>query len=102
MPRRSRLVWILPAVVLVVLAGWFWSKRGSESAAANEGTRIKSTLHLETFVLNLADPNQKSYLRVGIDLGLRKEAGKNENAPSMAQVRDTILSVLGLAEVKSC
>jgi flagellar basal body-associated protein FliL len=98
--RRSRLVWIVPAVAVLALAGWFWSKRGTESAAANEGTRIKSTLHLETFVLNLADPNQKSYLRVGIDLGLRKEAGKSENAPSMAQVRDTILSVLGLAEVK--
>ena len=98
--RRSRLVWIVPAVLVIALAGWFWSKRGTEPAAANEGTRIKSTLHLETFVLNLADPNQKSYLRVGIDLGLRKEAGKSENAPSMAQVRDTILSVLGLAEVK--
>jgi chemotaxis protein MotB len=99
--RRRSLVWILPAVVLIALAGWFWSKRGSESAAAaNETKRVKSTLHLETFVLNLADPGQKSYLRVGIDLGLSKETGRTENAPSMAQVRDTILSVLGLAEVK--
>ena len=98
--RRRSLVWIVPAVVVLALVGWFWSKRGSDLAgAANDAGRIKSTLHLETFVLNLADRDQKSYLRVGIDLGLRKEAGKSESAPSVAQVRDTILSVLGLAEV---
>jgi flagellar basal body-associated protein FliL len=86
---------------LVAAAGWLWDKRGSEpTAAADDGTRIKSTLHLETFVLNLADADQKSYLRVGIDLGVNKEVGKSENAPSVAQVRDTILRVLGLAKVE--
>jgi flagellar basal body-associated protein FliL len=101
MTRRSRPGWILMAVVLVALAGWFWSKRGSEIAAAdNEGGRIKSTLHRETFVLNLADPDQKSYLRVGIDLGLNREAGKGENALPVAPVRDTILGVIGLAKVE--
>jgi flagellar basal body-associated protein FliL len=90
--RRRSLVWIAPVVLVLALAGWFWSKRGTEPAAANEETKIKATL-------NLADRDQKSYLRVGIDLGLRKEAGKSESAPSVAQVRDTILSVLGLAEV---
>jgi chemotaxis protein MotB len=98
---RSRLGSIVAAVVLVALAGWFWSKRESEpTAAANEGKRVKSTLHLETFVLNLADPGQRSYLRVGIDLGLSKETGRIENAPSVAQVRDTILSVIGTAKVE--
>ncbi len=99
--RRSRLGWILPLVVLVAVAGWFWTKRGSEPAVgADESKRIKSTLHLETFVLNLADPGQKSYLRVGIDLGLSKETGRTENAPSVAQVRDSILSVIGTAKVE--
>jgi chemotaxis protein MotB len=98
--RRRRLGWILTVVVLVALAGWLWSKRGSEPAAgASEVVRIKSTLHLETFVLNLADPGQRSYLRVGIDLGLSK-TGKIEDAPSVAQVRDTILSVIGTAKVE--
>jgi len=99
-PRR-RLGWILPAVVLVAVAGWFWSKRGTEAAAGGtENKRVKSTLHLETFVLNLADPGQRSYLRVGIDLGLHNEAGKTEAAEGIAQVRDTILGVLGLARVE--
>ena len=61
--------------------------------------QVRSTLHLETFVLNLADPGQRSYLRVGIDLGLGRELGKGENAPPVAQVRDTILGVLAEAQV---
>ncbi len=58
-----------------------------------------STLHLETFVLNLADPDQKSYLRVGIDLGLNREMKHGEEAP-VARVRDTIIGVLALARVE--
>lgn len=62
---------------------------------------VKSTLHLETFVLNLAGSDQRSYLRVGIDLGLGRELGKGETAPPVAQVRDTILSVLAQARVEN-
>jgi flagellar basal body-associated protein FliL len=87
---------ILPLLVVAVIAGaWLWGKRGSEPAAA--GSSVKSTLHLETFVLNLVDPGERSYLRVGIDLGLGRELGKgkNDDAPPVAELRDTILSVLG-------
>ena len=99
--RHSRLVRILPVVALAVAAGWLWIQRGTEAAAdGNQNKRVKSTFHLETFVLNLADPGQRSYLRVGIDLGLNKEAGKAETSAAVAQVRDTILGVLGLAKVE--
>ncbi len=37
-------------------------------------------------------------MRVGIDLGLGREIGKDESAP-VAEVRDTILSVLSEARV---
>ncbi|MFZ0815881.1 MAG: flagellar basal body-associated FliL family protein [Candidatus Sulfotelmatobacter sp.] len=83
------------AVVLAVLGGWFWSTHRAEPGAA---APVRSTLHLETFVLNLADPGQRSYLRVGIDLGLGREIGKDESAP-VAEVRDTILGVLSEARV---
>jgi flagellar basal body-associated protein FliL len=53
---------------------------------------------LETFVLNLADQEQRSYLRVGIDLGLSEELKRGEQAP-VAQVRDTILGVLAEGKV---
>lgn len=60
---------------------------------------MKGTLHLETFVLNLADPGQRSYLRVGIDLGLGGEVGKGEDAPAVGPVRDTIVGVLAESRV---
>ena len=63
--------------------------------AGNDETA--STLHLDTFVLNLSDPGQRSYLRVGIDLGLNHVLGKAQ-APPLAPVRDTIISVLGQAK----
>jgi flagellar basal body-associated protein FliL len=85
------------AVVLAVLGGWFWSSRRAEPAPG-AAAQVRSTLHLETFVLNLADPAQRSYLRVGIDLGLGREIGKNESAP-VAEVRDTILGVLSETRV---
>lgn len=97
--RSRRAAFILPALALAVLGGWFWSRRGNEPAVSpQDGSHLVSTLHLETFVLNLADPTQKSYLRVGIDLGLNRELKHGEDPPA-ARVRDTIIGVLALAKV---
>jgi len=94
---------VLSALVVVVLAVgvWFWNThRGAESAvSAPAGSGVKGSLHLETFVLNLADSGQRSYLRVGIDLGLGREMGRGENAPPVGEVRDTILGVLAQSRV---
>lgn len=95
--RRRGLVIVIPIVILAGVGVWFWASRGTGSSP-DEATLVRSTLHLETFVLNLADANQRSYLRVGIDLGLNQEAKRGEAAP-LAQVRDTILSVLAEAKV---
>ena len=89
------------AAVLVLgsLGVWWWTARAAESpVAAGSDTGVKATLHLESFVLNLADADQRSYLRVGIDLGLGREMGKDSTLP-VALVRDTILSVLAQARV---
>ena len=88
-------------VLVVILGGlvfWYWSSHGESSASANASTRVQSTLHLETFVLNLADKDQRSYLRVGIDLGLNREPKRDEPVP-VAKVRDTILGALAEAKV---
>jgi len=98
--KGRRLALILPVIVLIVIGSWYWATRGSEPAAQASGEpHIKSTLHLETFVLNLADTNQRSYLRVGIDLGLNLEPKRGEEPAPVAAVRDTILSVLADAKV---
>jgi flagellar basal body-associated protein FliL len=89
-------------IILVVILGgivfWYWSSRSESSASANPSTRVQSALHLETFVLNLADKDQRSYLRVGIDLGLNREPKRDEPVP-VAKVRDTILGALAEAKV---
>jgi flagellar protein FliL len=95
--RRSGLALIIFVAVLAAVGAWFWTERGKESATAEAGQNsVKSTLHLESFVLNLADSDQRAYLRVGIDLGLNREAKRGEEAP-VARVRDAILGVLAEA-----
>ena len=88
------IAWAVAALVLVALAALFWNARHTDAGASSvpEG-EAKGTLHLETFVLNLADPAQRSYLRAGIDLGLGREIAHGEDPP-VARVRDTILGVL--------
>jgi flagellar basal body-associated protein FliL len=98
-PWRA-LALIVPVVILAAMGGWLWENRGRDSSVPVNGeTRIRSTVHLETFVLNLADINQRSYLRVGIDLGLNRELKRGEEPPPVAEVRDTILGVLAEAKV---
>lgn len=89
---------LLLAVVLALAVTGYWSTHRTGSAGSINGDgEIKGTLHLETFVLNLADPGQRSYLRVGIDLGLNRQLGRGENIP-VGPARDTILAVLGQSE----
>ena len=98
-PRRRRLAWFLPLLVLAGVGIWFWMNRSDDPAQANDTSTVRSTLHLETFVLNLADADQRSYLRIGIDLGLNQDAKKVEQVGSVAEVRDTILTILSQAKV---
>jgi flagellar FliL protein len=93
----------LIALLLLLLAGgtvWGCRRLGAEDgkASSEASSRIKSVLHLETFVINLDDPGQRSYLRIGIDLGLSKAPKAKEGADGLpiARLRDTILSVLSV------
>jgi len=61
--------------------------------------QVKSVMHLEAFVVNLADPEENRFLRVGIDLGLEnplsaKEGKGGEGEVPTARIRDCILAVL--------
>lgn len=93
----------LLAVALLALAGGafrFFSRRHSAQASveAKDNDSVKSVLHLESFVVNLADPDQTAFLRIGIDLGLAQsgsaEKPPDKNSPVLPKVRDAILSVL--------
>jgi flagellar basal body-associated protein FliL len=101
-PPSSRRAFVFSALVIALLAlgTWLWSSsRQWPEASAGAVRPVRGSLHLETFVLNLADPEQRSYLRVGIDLGLDREIGKGGNAPPIGEVRDTILGVLAESRV---
>jgi flagellar basal body-associated protein FliL len=66
------------------------------SKVADPPSRVRAVLHLETFTVDLSSPDQKAYLRIGIDLGLGhdlKASPENGGTPT-ALVRDTILGVL--------
>lgn len=92
----SSLLKVLALVAGVAVVGgvvWFRVDHGTDGAQAHAAGNVKSTLHLESFVLNLSDPDQRSYLRVGIDLGLNRELKREEIVP-IAEVRDTILGIL--------
>jgi flagellar basal body-associated protein FliL len=79
---------------------WFWTNHSGEAAQAGGENPVRSTLHLDSFVLNAADTEQRAYLRVGIDLGVNQDAKRAAEAAPVAQVRDTILGVLGEAKVE--
>lgn len=88
------------AVLLFAGVGfWVVMGRGSDAPAkAKDVSPVHATFHLETFVLNMNGGEQRAYLRVGIDLGLNQEAKHAEETVSIAEVRDTILGVLGEAK----
>ena len=85
--------------VLLGIGGWIATSYKAREVDAESSQQVKSSLHLEPFVLNLADREQRSYLRVGIDLGLGREIGRGENAPPVGQIRDAILGVLAQSRV---
>ena len=76
---------------------WLYANRSSESAQASGGNATHSTLHLDTFVLNLADAD-RAYLRVGIDLAINQDSKHAAEAAPVSQVRDAILDVLSQAK----
>jgi flagellar basal body-associated protein FliL len=98
--NRGWIASIIFVVVLLALGAWFWSTQRTGLSISTSGSSVKGSLHLETFVLNLADAEQRSYLRVGIDLGLGRELGRGDNASPVGEVRDTILGVLAQCRVE--
>jgi len=105
------MLFVVIGLVVLALAGgggFFFLRRakaappsteeGGEKAAPAPA-EIKTVLHLETFTVNMDDPDQKTYLRIGIDLGLASVAKGEGKAPSpTALVRDTILTILMAAK----
>jgi flagellar FliL protein len=97
---RNGLAVGLVAFVLLAVASWFlFSKTRAESQRPSTAVpAVRDVLHLEGFVVNLADPPGDSFLRIGMDLGLGRplkgHGEKDAGVAPTAQVRDVILRVL--------
>ena len=95
-----RLIGIGSVLVIAIGGAWFFLHQRTVAAQqkAESEPKIKAVLHLEEFIVNLADAERNRYLRVGIELGLDhaggKEKPKDSEASTNALIRDTILSVL--------
>jgi flagellar FliL protein len=97
---RHAVLWLLGLTVLTMMGslGCKKSSQASNSPGKDSHTpQVKGVLHLEPFVVNLADPEENRFLRVGVDLGLDNpvagKEGKGSEVPT-ARIRDCVLAVL--------
>lgn len=98
---RRRLAFPRPALALALalLAPAAGCSRLHAHAGSTWGTPqpapVKAVLTLKPFLVNLADPGGTSFLRTSVALGLSAPAAANtEGTPLVAEVRDTIITVL--------
>jgi len=98
---KWRTVTLSAALVIAFgTAGTYFLFHRSASGAekkAKPAPKAQSLMHLDPFVVNLADAEGDRFLRVGIDLGLdrgEKKEREDQAAMSLARTRDTILSIL--------
>jgi len=106
--KKSNLIFLILGIVLLaggLGAGWFlFAHNKTTQAAATEKPEKKEpefTLHLDSFTVNLNDPDESHFLRCTIDLSLAhepkgaggKEGEANAGVP-IPRIRDTVLSVL--------
>lgn len=102
--KRKSPFLIVALTLLVGLGGGaaamaFFHPAPSKSQESDAAGSVKAVLHLETFTVDMSSPEQKVYLRVGIDLGLGHDLkGQDDGGTPTALVRDTILGVLMAAK----
>jgi flagellar FliL protein len=104
----KRMILIGAVMVLLVAGGgafWFFpSLRGMGKASANAKAeqvpkstveKVKATLALEPFLVNLADADESRFVKSTFQLGLAEELGeKSKDTVAVAAMRDSIITLL--------
>jgi flagellar FliL protein len=110
--KKSNLLLILIVGAVTLLGGagatYFFLARGKSASASTAPAKVEkkapeATVHLESFTVNLNDPDESHFLRVTMDLSVEhapkgdaKEGG--DDSFPMAKTRDTVISVLTAAK----
>ncbi len=99
----GRAVLMLLGLAVLTVVGSLGCKKSSPASNGPgkdaQAPKVKAVMHLEPFVVNLADSEENRFLRIGIDLGLEsplsaKEGKGGEGEVPTARIRDCILAVL--------
>jgi len=113
-PRAGKIWVLLVAVLILVVAGditlravTYFRTTGSRGSAAGRATtadaagekskklEVKSTLSLDTFLVNLADKEDVRFVKAQFQLGMTEENEElAKNPVVLAATRDTIISLL--------
>jgi flagellar FliL protein len=100
-PAKGKTFQVLTVVLLIAGCGigyWMYGSNKNTASSVNaDSAKSMAIVHLEPFVVNLADENEKDYLRVGMDLGVEavaKEHKTETRDDSIPVMRDAIISVL--------
>lgn len=84
------------ATSLLVGGSLFFYLRNSRRHSPPESRKVNTVVHLDSFVVNLADEGQHTYLRLSLDLGL-EESGTEKSSEAtvpISPLRDSLLEVL--------
>ena len=115
MSKKGLIILVVCFVVIVlgVGAGLYilWDKVSDVSPETLESTEkmaekkdvkamVKALLSMETFVVNLADPGGKRYLRVTMALEIDDQDCVTETKENVPQIRDKVLLILPAKEFK--
>ena len=109
MSKKGLMILVICFVIIALAVGAglyvLWGKVSGVTPETLEGTeevaekkeakaKIKSLLSMETFVVNLADPGGKRYLRVTIALEIDDQDFVEEVKKNVPKMRDKVLLIL--------
>lgn len=86
----------MAALLLAAMYSFLGCQHG-KAATSEDKTGALATIHLEAFVVNLADNDGRSYLRIGIDLGVESETPREkteQRSETVPVMRDSVISML--------
>ena len=108
--KGGKLKWIIIAVALIALGvgGYFGytmflappdeAKTAEQDGAGGQGESLESLegqlVPLPTFLVNLADPLGRRYLKLGVEVEVRDEKEQEALLKNEARIKDTLLLLL--------